>query len=465
MFSKLALRNVRRSFRDYGVYLLTLTFGVCLFYTFNSIDGQGAMVYLAQSQNPMAQLIQTILDIFSVFVAVVLACLILYANTFLIRRRKRELGTYLLLGLSQRQVSGLLVLETLVIGLISLAAGLLWGTGFGAFKAIGGPKPLDSLDVSELKGQYVEAEVYLIYDWYAYTERTNTSTNRSTVTEKEYIIPVGDAEYMGLAVDAGYISTADDLLDASYELLTGASQTPGESFTVRGTILPLSGESLDFYHQVVGYDDWTAEEQQMFLPLVLKADYLGSMDQSGTWLLTAGAGVALFAAVWMLAGALTGRYQKRIRAYCKASESPEAMLEQLETFYQSTEPVNGVRTGRWMMFETGGKTTVLDAENVAWAYMRTVQHRTNGIPTGKTHGLVVRTRDKKMYEISMKKQDMVYETLDAVQRAMPHVVVGYTARLEQIYNTRLEDFVRLPYDEALRAELFGTQAAAEPYDS
>ena len=51
------------------------------------------MVYLAQSQNPMAQLIQTILDIFSVFVAVVLACLILYANTFLIRRRKRELGT------------------------------------------------------------------------------------------------------------------------------------------------------------------------------------------------------------------------------------------------------------------------------------------------------------------------------------------------------------------------------------
>lgn len=98
-----------------------------------------------------------------------------------------------------------------IIIALALAAGLLWGTGFGAFKAIGGPKPLDSLDVSELKGQYVEAEVYLIYDWYAYTERTNTSTNRSTVTEKEYIIPVGDAEYMGLAVDAGYISAADDV--------------------------------------------------------------------------------------------------------------------------------------------------------------------------------------------------------------------------------------------------------------
>lgn len=127
MFSKLALRNVRRSFRDYGVYLLTLTFGVCLFYTFNSLDGQGAMVFLAQNKNPIVGAITTLMDVFSVFVAVVLACLILYANRFLLRRRKRELGTYLLLGLSQGQVSRLLFLETGLIGLISLIAGLALG--------------------------------------------------------------------------------------------------------------------------------------------------------------------------------------------------------------------------------------------------------------------------------------------------------------------------------------------------
>ncbi len=127
MFSKLAFRNVRRSFRDYGVYLLTLTFGVCLFYTFNALDGQGAMIYLAKSQSPAVETIQILVDVFSVFVAVVLACLILYANRFLLRRRKGELGTYLLLGLSHGQVSRLLVLETGVIGLISLAVGLVLG--------------------------------------------------------------------------------------------------------------------------------------------------------------------------------------------------------------------------------------------------------------------------------------------------------------------------------------------------
>ncbi len=82
------------------------------------------MAYLSRNKNPMVEPIMMLVDIFSVFVAVVLACLILYANRFLLRRRKRELGTYLLLGLSQGQVSRLLFLETGLIGIVSLAAGL-----------------------------------------------------------------------------------------------------------------------------------------------------------------------------------------------------------------------------------------------------------------------------------------------------------------------------------------------------
>ena len=128
MFSKLAIRNVRRSFRDYGVYLLTLTFGVCLFYAFNSLDGQAAMVYLAQNGNPAVETILVLMDVLSVFVAAVLACLILYADRFLLRRRKRELGTYLLLGLSHGQVARVLFRETGAVGLLSLGAGLALGT-------------------------------------------------------------------------------------------------------------------------------------------------------------------------------------------------------------------------------------------------------------------------------------------------------------------------------------------------
>ena len=127
MFCKLAFRNVKRSVKDYFIYFLTLTFGVCLFYTFNSLGTQQVMQYLSNTQHYMVEAIQLYMKILSFFVAVVLAGLILYANTFLLRRRKKELGTYLILGMPLSQVSLVLVLETLLIGLLALASGLILG--------------------------------------------------------------------------------------------------------------------------------------------------------------------------------------------------------------------------------------------------------------------------------------------------------------------------------------------------
>ena len=127
MFCKLALRNVKRSVKDYFIYFLTLTFGVCLFYTFNSLGTQQVMEYLDRSQHYMVEAIMVYMKVLSAFVAVVLAGLILYANTFLLRRRNKELGTYLLLGMPLSGVSLILVLETLLIGLLALVSGLALG--------------------------------------------------------------------------------------------------------------------------------------------------------------------------------------------------------------------------------------------------------------------------------------------------------------------------------------------------
>ncbi len=127
MFFKLARKNVTRSLKDYSVYFLTLAFGVCIFYVFNSLEGQWAMKMLAKSAHYMVESILIFMNIFSAFVSVVLACLILYANTFLMKRRKRELGTYFMLGLPTGKVSLLLVLETLFIGVLALVVGILLG--------------------------------------------------------------------------------------------------------------------------------------------------------------------------------------------------------------------------------------------------------------------------------------------------------------------------------------------------
>ena len=117
MFSELAWKNVRRSVRDYGVWFLTIVFGVCLFYTFNALENQTVLRFLAQNpKTSIVESIRSLIGMLSVFVWAVLAFLILYASGFLVRRRKKELGTYLLLGMERWQVARLLLAETACIG-------------------------------------------------------------------------------------------------------------------------------------------------------------------------------------------------------------------------------------------------------------------------------------------------------------------------------------------------------------
>lgn len=127
MFYKLAFKNVKKSLSDYVVYFLTLSFGVCLFYVFNAVESQQTMLLLSEQQHAMLQTGTAMLGYLSVFISFVLAGLILYANNFLIKRRKRELGLYMTLGMDRGKISRILMAETFVIGLFALGVGLLIG--------------------------------------------------------------------------------------------------------------------------------------------------------------------------------------------------------------------------------------------------------------------------------------------------------------------------------------------------
>lgn len=127
MFFKLALKNIKRSFKDYAIYFFTLVLGVAIFYVFNAIESQTAMLGISKSLYDIVDMMTTILSVVSVFVAFVLGFLILYASRFLIKRRSKEFGLYLTLGMGKRKVSRVLLLETFIIGLVSLVVGLLLG--------------------------------------------------------------------------------------------------------------------------------------------------------------------------------------------------------------------------------------------------------------------------------------------------------------------------------------------------
>ncbi|WP_455538921.1 FtsX-like permease family protein [Terrisporobacter sp.] len=127
MYSKIALENVKKSFKDYTIYFLTLTLAVCIFYSFNSIESQKAMMEMNSSSSEYVNALSQVISYVSVFVAFILGSLILYANNFLIKKRNKEMGIYMTLGMPKKKISQILVIETLLVGIFSLISGLILG--------------------------------------------------------------------------------------------------------------------------------------------------------------------------------------------------------------------------------------------------------------------------------------------------------------------------------------------------
>ena len=125
--SKLAVKNIRKSIKDYSIYFFTLVIGVIIFYVFNAIESQSIALSVSKRAYESIELMNQFLSTVSVFVAIVLGGLIIYASRFLIKRRNKEFGVYLTLGMSKRRMSVMLFFETLFIGVISLAIGLVLG--------------------------------------------------------------------------------------------------------------------------------------------------------------------------------------------------------------------------------------------------------------------------------------------------------------------------------------------------
>ena len=124
---KIALKNIKKSRSDYSVYFFTLIIGIAIFYMFNSIGTQGLMEDVSRSGNDKIKMLIDLMSGVSVGVAVILGMLIIYANRFLIKRRKKEFGIYMLLGMGKKKVSRILICETCTVGFVSLIIGMAVG--------------------------------------------------------------------------------------------------------------------------------------------------------------------------------------------------------------------------------------------------------------------------------------------------------------------------------------------------
>lgn len=136
MLFRLSVKNFKKSIRDYSIYFFTMILGIAVFYIFNAIETQTAMMEVTKTKAAIVDMMNGVMDGVSIFVSFILGYLIVYASRFMLKKRKMEFGVYLTLGMSRVKIAGILWMETIWMGVISLAAGLVIGMGLSQLMSL-----------------------------------------------------------------------------------------------------------------------------------------------------------------------------------------------------------------------------------------------------------------------------------------------------------------------------------------
>ena len=128
MYAKLAKSNAKKSIKDYLIYFITITICVSLFYAITSLSSSSYELITEKSYNFKA--LNLILKYSTYIITAILILLVAYVNKYMIKRRKREFATYVLLGAEQKSVALMFFIETLVIGVLAIITGIFVGTLF-----------------------------------------------------------------------------------------------------------------------------------------------------------------------------------------------------------------------------------------------------------------------------------------------------------------------------------------------
>ena len=217
----------------------------------------------------------------------------------------------------------------IVLAVAAIFIGVVFGPGIA--KMIAGPThftPLDDHDVLSLQGQYLEADIDTLIDYYAETVRSE-SGKRDEVSAREYIMPIntpGATIYIGLEVPASKIDDAEAIVDDTARMLDdedGSYEWDGSYMTVRGTLKRMDDETKQLWENYFidagfSYDDIGLEDGCTFLPLVLTDDEIDGSDTFVLGFMGIVMLLVLALLIWFVVRSLTGGFQKQIRNYIKA---------------------------------------------------------------------------------------------------------------------------------------------------
>lgn len=306
------------------------------------------------------------------------------------------------------------------------------------------PVNLNELAIEDIQGGVrVKAEISKIYGVYC------THEKNGKVKRKEYLILVGEKDnprFMGLVCGGSKMKKADAIRQFHQDYSDGkrASVNSLKPLKIKGTIMPLEGEAYDLYQQSIDKLNLSEKEREIFLPYAVKMGIIstyGYSKSSATILRVFLIAVLLSGILTIYIGVIGGNIRK-IEKYCREQGDKEMYMRELEDFYKSGIPVQGIRMDeQYFMAVRGADCFFAESRDLLWVYKRITRHYTNGIPMGKTYALIVKKEDGTGFDIPMGKEAEADEAMKYVARKMPYLFFGYENDLRKKYFRNLDEMI------------------------
>lgn len=306
------------------------------------------------------------------------------------------------------------------------------------------PIAWDTVDFSgDIEGLYVTGTVYGIYDYYC------EETEDDAIISREYLTDADDTYYIALRAEGDDMTAANALMDATYAYFMGeddGSLLAANSYEITGVIKKIPTDSLQFYHEYVGWDSLDAETQATFLPYYIDINKIGNYDAQGTTIMTVASGIMFLIGVVLLILTFTGAFQKPVKKYIKNSSNPELAAEKVNNFVQTVPEVNGLRYNH--EFICGNNKYLItfgETPKIAWIYKQVVNHKRYFITVSKSYTVVTGFIDGTKQVSFVKNEASADAHIEQLHQLCPQAVIGYTDELEKMFRKDLNQFLNISY--------------------
>lgn len=339
--------------------------------------------------------------------------------------------------------------KTLILVLIFVFAGIgiLFFKGEDGLTYIKGATDITTKSASKLEDVdfgKIKISKDNLFDMYSEEYRTDGNTKHTVC--QYYTIRVGSEaspKLIGVKAYAKHSDVFKQIMDEVDAEQAGETIDNPTTITIKGRMKQMEAEPYGYFKSTMKQAGLTDQQiDGMSMNLMVDEKSLNSACLIYPVLGILCIVIGLISLLYVV----TGMGQRKTMKMLK-KKGPNAVQIAEEDFENATIVASNLKIGKYYTFVVkGAKNHIIPNDEIIWAYPSKVEHRTNGVHTGTTYAVILKTINKKTYNVTMKNEQIGNDVMEIYNSLTRSIVLGFNTNLKKMFSKSYQEFLNLNYN-------------------